>query len=603
MELDQSRQRPTSPAIGEYALIGDGRTAALCSSAGSIDWMCLPRFDSDPVFGRLLGGERAGCFSLAVVGAQDVARRYRDGSAVLETTWRTGGGEVKLTEGMTLHASGALRPQALLVRRVDCRGAPARIRVLFDPRAGLTGSTLPSARRSNSLVCTRGSLAIALRTTPDVPLAPGRVAELTVEPRRPLTFALCVSDRQPLVFVEPDQAFRLLEATDDWWRRWASRITYSGPMAESTVRSLITLRLLTYAPSGSPVAAPTTSLPEDPGGSRNWDYRFAWPRDASIGASAFLAVGLADEAHSFLHWLLVASRLTRPRLHVLYTLDGKPGVEEQELPGVPGYRESRPVRFGNEAATQHQLDVYGWVVDAAWALARSETTLHRSTWRGVKGFADFVGQRWRDPDAGIWEMREDPDHYVHSKLMGWLALDRAVRMARSNRTRGGQLGRWIQERDALAKDIRARGFDEERGSYVRAYGSRELDAALLVLPILEFELPDSPRLSGTIDAIRSELSAGGPLLYRYRPGTDGLEGDEGAFLPCSFWLVQALARTGHVAEAQELFQALSARSNDVGLYGEEMDPSTGEHLGNFPQALTHGALVQAALALEAATGD
>ena len=575
----------------------------MCSSAGSIDWLCLPRFDSDPIFGRLVGGESAGSFSLEVEGRREVARRYRDGSAVLETTWKTADGTATLTEGMTLHAGGALRPQALLVRRLECRGAPVRVRVLFDPRGGLSGNGLSSARRSQSLVCTRESLAVALRTAPDLSLVPGRAAEVTIDPGRPLTLALCISDRQPLVFVDPDEAFGLLEETDRWWRRWASGISYTGPLTGSVVRSLITLRLLTYAPSGAPVAAPTTSLPEDPGGGRNWDYRFAWPRDASIGASAFLAVGLSDEAHSFLHWLLVASRLTRPRLHVLYTLDGKPGVDEEELSGVPGYRDSRPVRIGNEAASQHQLDVYGWVVDAAWALGESGTRLHSATWRGVRGFADFVAQRWSDPDAGIWEMREDPAHYVHSKLMGWLALDRAIRLARSHRPRRTQIDRWAKERERLAKDIRNRGFDEHRGSYVRAYGAGELDAALLILPVTGFDPPSSPRVSGTIDAIGRELSAGGPLLYRYPPGSDGIAGGEGAFLPCSFWMVQALAGIGRVSEARELFEALCARSNDVGLYAEEMDPATGEHLGNFPQALTHGALIQAALALEGATAD
>jgi GH15 family glucan-1,4-alpha-glucosidase len=424
-----------------------------------------------------------------------------------------------------------------------------------------------------------------------------------VEPGRPLTLALSVSDRQPLVLVDPEQAFDVLETTDQWWRRWASRIKYAGPRSGSVSRSLITLRLLTYAPSGAPVAAPTTSLPEVPGGGRNWDYRFAWPRDAGIGASAFLAVGLSDEAHSFLHWLLVASRLTRPRLHVLYTLDGKPGTDEEELPGVRGFEDSRPVRIGNEAATQHQLDVYGWVIDAAWALADSSGPLHGATWRGMRGLADFVAERWRDPDAGIWEMRQDPTHHVHSKLMAWLALDRAIRMSHAHPVRRAQRRRWDEQREALAVDVRTRGFDEELGSYVRAYGSRELDAALLTLPIMEFDPPTSPRVSGTVDAVRRALSAGGPLLYRYLPGSDGLEGREGAFLPCSFWLVQAMARIGRLSEAESLFEALCSRSNDVGLYAEEMDPTTGDQLGNFPQALTHGALVQAALALEAATGD
>jgi GH15 family glucan-1,4-alpha-glucosidase len=567
--------------IADYGLIGDGRTAALCSSAGSIDWMCLPRFDSDPVFGRLVGGRRAGCFSVTPSAIQAVNRTYRDGSAVVQTRWRTSDGDVLLTDGLVLHATGRLVPQVLLVRRLEAFGGAARIRMVFDPKSGLQGGDLRVERRREALVCTRGSLALALQTSPTVDVPPGSPIDVVVEPGLPLTLVLGASERQPLVFVDPDTAFGMLEDTDRWWREWSSRIRYDGPLIGSVVRSLITLRLLTYSPSGAPVAAPTTSLPEQLGGARNWDYRFSWPRDASIGAQAFLATGLTDEAHSFFHWLLVASRLTRPRLHVAYTLDGKPGLREREFNDVAGYRDSLPVRTGNEAATQHQLDVYGWVVDATWALSRTGTRLHGATWRAVSGFADFVSRVWRDPDAGIWEMRADPAHHVHSKLMGWLALDRAVRMASSNPVKRTTLARWQRERHLLGSDIRAHGFDEGRRSYTRAYGSKELDAALLILPILEFEPPDSPRVAGTIDAIRRELSAGGPLLYRYPPGTDGLDGGEGAFLPCSFWLAMALARKGRVDQARELFEDMAGRSNDLGLYPEEMDPSSGEHLGTF----------------------
>ena len=592
-----------APTIAEYGIIGDGRTAALCSSAGSIDWLCLPRFDSDPVFGRLVGGDEAGSFSVSVEDRSESARRYRDGSAVLETTWRTPDGTVRLTEGMVLDVERRLLPERLLVRRVECLEGTALVRVRFDPRAGLKGGMFEATRRQGAIVCRHGGRALALRTNPDVHIMPGHEVKVALQPGRPLTLALSVADREPLIFVDPDEAFGALEDTDRWWRDWSSQISYQGPGAAAVVRSLITLRLLTYSPSGAPVAAPTTSLPEEIGGVRNWDYRYAWPRDASIGAAAFLAVGLPDEALSFLHWLLVASRLTRPRLQVLYTLDGKPGTKEEEIEGAPGYRGSRPVRVGNGASTQHQLDVYGWVADAAWSLVRSGRRLETDVWRAVGRCADFTAGSWHDPDAGLWEVRGKAAHFVHSKLMAWLTLDRAVRMAQSNRTRESRVRRWATERSALAADIRQRGFDPRRSTYVRAYGSDELDAAILILPLLEFEEEGSPRVSGTIEAIRRELSAGGPLLYRYRPRSDGLPGGEGAFLPCSFWLVQALARTGRITEARALFDDLCTRSNDLGLYAEEMDPRTGEYLGNFPQALTHAALIQAALALEAATED
>ncbi|MFC0531183.1 glycoside hydrolase family 15 protein [Phytohabitans kaempferiae] len=590
---------PARP-IGDYGLLGDTRTAALVSSTGAIDWFCVPRFDDKPVFGRLVGGPAAGTFRLGPAGPAPVVERgYRPHTATLATTWQVGEGRLTLTEAMVAEVAGRLLPATLLVRRLSAEGAPVEAAVDFDPRFG-EGHRPPRIRRRARLVCEWGPLAISLTCAPQVAVVPGRATSVTVTPGQPVTFVLGVAHREPLVHVDPAAAWDLLTGDEERWRAWSAEIDDSLPFREAVVRSLLTLRLLTYSPSNAPVAAPTTSLPEEPGGVRNWDYRYVWPRDASIGIAAFLGAGKHQEAHGFLGWLLHASRLQRPSLPALLTLDGRHVPRERELAGWPGYAGSVPVRFGNDATDQHQLDGYGWVVDAAWVLVQAGQHLYGETWRAMRGFTDLVARRWAEPDAGIWEIRGDPAHHVHSKLMGWLALDRALCIAETHRVPAAQRRRWQTARDALAAEVRARGFDPAKGSYTRSYGSANLDAALLLMPVIGLDDPDSPRVRGTIAATRAELSAGGPLLYRYPPGRDGLPGTEGAFLPCSFWLVQALAATGQRAEAVALFEALLAHASPLGLYAEEMDPATRDHLGNYPQTLTHAALIQAALAIREA---
>jgi GH15 family glucan-1,4-alpha-glucosidase len=586
-----------SPIAG-YGLIGDTRTAALVSSDGAIDWMCAPRFDGGPLFGRLVGGLAAGTFRVGPAGPMlPAGRRYRPDTATLETTWATDSAELTLTDGMVAEPAGRLLPATLLVRHLIARGRPVAVTIEFDPRFGDANDAPESGRRGEGLVCSRGSLALSLGTTPHVHIEPGRPVTVTVTPERPLTLVLAVAHREPLVFVDAATALAALQRDERRWQSWIEEIDRGIPFRDAVARSLLTLRLLTYSPSGAPVAAPTTSLPEELGGCRNWDYRFAWPRDASIGVGAFLAAGKEQEARSFMAWLLHASRLDRPRLPVLLTLDGRHARPERVLAGWPGYADSQPVRVGNGAAGQHQLDTYGWVLDAAWLLTEAGHPLFWETWRAMAGFADRVAAQWREPDAGIWEIRDDARQHVHSKLMAWLALDRALRIAETRRTSPRHCARWRIERDAIAADVQRHGIDEERGCYKRAYDSDDVDAALLFLPLIGIEPPDSPRIRATIDTIARDLAAGGPLVYRYPPGRDGLAGGEGAFLPCAFWLVQALARTGDVSGATDRFAALLELATPLGLYGEEMDPATGDHLGNFPQALTHSALVQAALAI------
>ena len=585
--------------IADYGLIGDTRAAALVAPDGAIDWLCLPRFDSPPVFGRLVGGDGGGTFSIAPnTGAQATRRRYRPRTATLETTWRVDGSEIVLADAMIAEVAGRLLPSTVLVRRIEVRGQPVRMRVCFDPRFGYDQRPPRRVRRVGDATVIDGGLALALTTDAHVVIRPGAEIVFEADPHRPTTFVLTAAHRAPAVIVPPAIAQPAVRRDEDGWRGWADTIDLDTPHHELVVRSLLTLQLLTYSPSGAPVAAPTTSLPEATEGGRNWDYRYAWPRDASIGVAAFLAAGKHQEAGSFLAWLVHASRLSRPRLPPMFDLDGRPAARERRLDRWPGYDGNEPVRVGNDATDQQQLDGYGWVIDAASLYVQAGHRLDGETWRAIAAFADHVAASRHEPDAGIWERRDGPRHHVHSKLMAWLALDRAAGLAarRTDRRSARRRQRWITARDGLAEEIRARGFNQQVDAYTAAYDVSDLDASLLLLPAIGFESPSSPRVMSTIDTIRRRLSAGGPLLLRY-VDDDGLPGREGAFLPCSFWLVQALALSGRRDEAAELFDQLAAIGGPLGLFAEELDPATGGMLGNYPQALTHAALLQAALAL------
>lgn len=580
------------PSIGDYGLLGDTRTAALVSSHGSIDWMCFPRFDSPPLFGRLVGGGTGGSFHLEVDGIVQTRRRYLEDSAVLETVWDTSDGRSVLTEGMVADTSSSLQPQALLVRTLSCRAGTVRGRVRFDPRLDWSRPPRRAERRHGRLICTWGPIVATLATTPDLQPAPGVAHPFVLRAGESLTLALGLDHGQPAVLVDPEEAIGHLDRTIGWWRRWGGSLVLPEPETEPAVRrSLITLRLLTYAPSGAPVAAPTTSLPEVWAGDKNWDYRLAWVRDAAMGTSAFLGCGSVEEPRAFLWWMLHAGRRTRPRVHVAYDLLGGAGVPEVVRSELAGYVDARPVRVGNAAADQFQLDAYAWMIDAGASYLTATGELYSETWRAMRGYADVLAERWPEPDHGIWELRGARRHYVHSKVMAWTGLDRAVHVAERLGARGGRVRRWAAARARIRRDVERRGFDEDLGSYSQTYGSPELDAALLALAWSGIVRPDAARMRSTIAAVRRSLSAGGPLLYRFRP--DG----EGAFLPSSFWASRALAISGQLDEAREVFQRTCALATDLGLLAEEIDPTTKEHQGNFPQAFTHAALVEAAVEL------
>jgi GH15 family glucan-1,4-alpha-glucosidase len=406
--------------------------------------------------------------------------------------------------------------------------------------------------------------------------------------------ALCAAHQEPLVFPSREQVEARLEATTAYWRRWAARRQYDGPWRDFVIRSALALKLLFHAPSGAIAAAASASLPEEIGGERNWDYRFCWVRDSAFTLDALVRLGCPGEADAFFWWLLHASQLTHPRLQVLYRLNGGEHAPERTLE-LDGYRGSRPVRVGNDAAAQTQLDVYGDLLQTALVYAEAGGRIDRETGRRLAEIADLVCRIWRQPDSGIWEVRSQPEHFTHSKMMCWVALDRALRLADAGHVPGSDASMWRQERLAIREFIETRCWSERLGSYTRQAGGEELDASVLLGVLFDYDAPDPGRLAATVDALRRELGRG-PLLLRYS-GEDGLRGGEGAFLCCSFWLADALARIGRLEEATVLMEQLTTLASDVGLYAEEIDPDTGELLGNVPQGLVHLALVNAAVTI------
>jgi GH15 family glucan-1,4-alpha-glucosidase len=584
--------------IADYAVIGDCRTAALVAPDGGIDWLCLPDVDSPAVFARILDAERGGCWELAPTDPFETERRYQERSNVLETDFRTAGGTIRVTDAMTLTDTRTLAPLREVVREITGLAGSVRVRWRIEPRFGYGLSSTKLEWRSGRPFASAGADAIVVgawdagepRVRED-----GIEGEFELRAGETALLQLAAAHGDPLVFSGRADVEDRLRCTCEFWHDWVEKIRYGGGWHEAVIRSALALRLLVFAPSGAIVAAPTTSLPECIGGSRNWDYRFTWVRDASFTIDAFLRLGLRDEANAFFWWLMHASRLTQPRLQILYCVDGSTRADERELDHLTGYRHSPPVRIGNGAADQVQHDVYGDLLEAIWLFVESGQQLDRSTGKEVAAIADYVAKVWRERDAGIWEVRSGPTDFVQSKALSCIALDRACALAERGVIPSRHAERWREEAEAVRRFVDEQGWDEDLGSYVRSPDQRELDASLLTMAILGYADAEGDRLRGTVDAVRREL-ARGPLVYRYR-GEDGLTGDEGAFVTCSFWLVDALARGGRIDDAVALMDELVALANDVGLYAEEIDPATGEQLGNFPQGLSHLALVNAAVSI------
>ncbi|WP_330294994.1 glycoside hydrolase family 15 protein [Streptomyces sp. NBC_00503] len=591
--------------IEDYALIGDLMTSGLVGRDGSIDWLCLPRFDSAACFAALLGDEENGQWRIAPAAAPDSARctrrGYIDGTLVLESFWETeDGASFKVIDFMPQRDTA---PDVMRIVEglsgVSAVGSTLRLR--FD-----YGRVVPWVRRCDGAregdrVAVAGPDSVWLRSEPPVPTWGEDLStrsEFTVAAGERVAFVLTwhpSHEERP----EPLDPYGALEQSVADWREWSSQCRYEGPYREAVIRSLITLKALTYAPTGGIAAAATTSLPEELGGVRNWDYRYCWLRDSTLALGSLLATGFLEEARAWRAWLLRAIAGDPADLQIMYGIAGERRIPESELPWLKGYAASAPVRVGNAAVDQLQLDVYGEVLDSLYLARSNGLPAEHHSWRIQLSLLDFLADNWHRPDEGLWEVRGPRRHFTHSKVMAWVAADRAVRTLELNPALPGDVKRWRTMRDAVHRDVCENGYDAERGTFTQYYGSRELDAATLLIPRVGFLPPDDPRVIGTVDAVRAELGRSG-LVRRYStegPSVDGLPGDEGAFLACSFWLADALHLTGREKEARELFERLLAVRNDVGLLAEEYDPVAGRQLGNFPQAFSHVGMVNTALTL------
>jgi GH15 family glucan-1,4-alpha-glucosidase len=577
--------------IEDYALIGDTQTAALVSREGSIDWMCLPRFDSGACFAGLLGDRNNGRWRIAPRDpTRSVRRRYRPGTLVLETDFETDSGILRLIDFMPI------RDEAPDIVRI-VEGVEGTVAVDLDlvVRFDMGRVTPWVRRRDDVLTMTAGPDALCLRSDVEVrgeDLATVGRFDIRAGERRALVLTWFPSHRSVPKSVDPWEALR---ETDEWWQAWSARCRYDGPWGEAVGTSLRVLKALTFAPTGGIVAAPTTSLPEWSGGSRNWDYRYCWLRDATLTLYAFMLGGYIEEAEAWREWLLRAAAGDPGALQVMYGVAGERRLTEYEATWLPGFNGSTPVRIGNAAHDQLQLDVYGEVADALFQARRLGISPDPWSWSLEAKLLESLAARWREPDHGIWEVRGPKRHFTHSKVMAWVAFDRAIKAVEQLGLEGA-VDSWRAVRDQIHAEVCERGFDPQRQTFTQSYGDAALDAALLLLPLVGFLPAADPRIVGTVTAIERELFQDGFVL-RYRTdgaGTDGLPPGEGRFLPCSFWLVDVYVQLGRRDDARRLFERMLAIRNDVGLLSEEYDPGTQCLVGNFPQAFSHLALVNSA---------
>jgi len=575
-----------SQPLESYALVGDLQTAALVSRTGSVDWLCLPRFDAPAVFAALLGDERHGRWRLAAAGETEcTARRYRGNTLILETTWETSTGTARVIDFMPPRGEA---PD--IVRIVE--GVSGRVEMTSELRLRFGYGSVPPAvgRIEGGLRAVAGPDSVYLDAPIDHDdLGDEQVATFTVSEGQRIPFVLTWQDshRDRPDPVDPDTAEA---STEDFWTEWVGRCRYDGEWRDAVVRSLVTLRAMTYQPTAGLVAAVTTSVPEKIGGNRNWDYRYCWLRDATLTLHALVYSGYGDEARRWREWLLRALAGDPHRLRIMYGVAGERRVHEHEIDWLPGYAGSRPVRVGNQAATQFQLDVFGEVLDAFHLDRRAGLSPTDESWSVQRDLLDVLESRWHERDSGLWESRDETQHFVHSKVMAWVGFDRAVQAVEQHGL-DGPVDRWRQLRDEVHGEVCDRGYDADRNTFVQAYGSKNLDAATLLIPQTGFLPGDDPRVVGTVDAIGRELSEDG-LVYRYADS-------DATFFACSFWYADALHHAGRPDEGRAVFERVLSLRNDVGLLSEEYDVQAKRQVGNLPQAFSHVALVTAARALSA----
>ena len=587
--------------IAEHGVVGDLRTIALVGTDGTIDWYCCPRFDSPSVFGAILDKNRGGRYRIApTLGVGTVKQLYFPDTNVLITRFLTPAGVAELEDFMPVG------PRQRLIRRVLCVRGEMTFRVEVDPRFDYGREASETELHENGVVFRSPSLVLALSTGVDLrPGENGVVGEFVLGAGESESFALETGSDAPSVATSEEMRDEF-EETVEFWRRWLGQSRYRGRWRETVHRSALVLKLLTYQPSGAMVAAPTTSLPEQIGGGRNWDYRYTWIRDTAFSLYALLRLGFTDEAAGFMDWLTDRFRERVGNdsgpLQIMYAVDGSAELPEEVLEHLEGYRASAPVRVGNGAANQLQLDIYGELIDSVYLYNKYGSPISHDAWSDLARIVEWVCENWDQTDEGIWETRGGKQNFTFSRLMSWVAVERAIRMARQ-RGLPADLVRWMAVRDDIYRQVHERGWNAKRGAFVQHYDTDVLDASVLLMPLTKFMAPTDPLWLSTLDAISDELVSDS-LVYRYNveASPDGLKGDEGTFTICSFWYVEALARAGRLDEARLAFEKMLTYANHVGLYSEEIG-ATGELLGNFPQAFTHLALISAAANLDRELGS